>query len=237
MQLPSKIDSCPIVDALLEVRFTTQIPPNAVYGVIYNALKDNYPKTADLPILQIPEPIRKVDANFRFKPLYKAHNARYVLQIGPDVITISSYPEYVGWSEYSREIIRLLGIIRDLDFVKSVLRVGYHVVNFFEEDIFPKTKLSISIGGKQIEYTNTIFKTTKDDSAANFRTVMQVSNEAKYNNKSGSIIDIDSFTMRGFPIFSDVTGDLINSLHIAEKKAFYTLLSDDYVKTLSPEYY
>lgn len=236
MQLPSKIAPCPIVDALLEVRFTTQIPPNAVYGVVYNALKDNYPATSDLPILQIPEPIRKVDANFRFKPLYKAHNDRYVLQIGPDVITISSYPEYVGWSTYSQEIIRVLGVIRDLGLVKSVLRVGYHVVNFFDEDVYPKTKLSISIGGNEIEYTNTVFKTTDDDPAANFRTVMQVSNEANYNKKPGSIIDIDSFTMSGFPAFGDVTEALINSLHIAEKRAFYTLLSDEYVRTLSPEY-
>lgn len=207
-----------------------------MYGVVYNALKEYYPETSDLPLLQLPEPIRRADPNFRFKPLYKAQNDKYVLQIGPDVVTISSYPKYVGWSDYSVEIMRVLKVLRDLGFVKSVVRLGYHVVNFFEENIYPKTKLTIGIGGKEIEYNNTIFKTTTDDSAAGICTVLQVSNEARFNNISGSIIDIDSFSTRRLSALSDVSEGLIGSLHIAEKKAFFELLSDECLTTLRPEY-
>ncbi|MDK2969658.1 MAG: hypothetical protein PWQ65_761, partial [Bacteroidota bacterium] len=39
MNLPSNIDPCPIVDALLEVRFTSIINANAVFGIIYNVLQ------------------------------------------------------------------------------------------------------------------------------------------------------------------------------------------------------
>lgn len=236
MPLPSRINPCPIVDALLEVRFSSNLPPSAVYGVAYNAVKDNYPRSEDLPILQIPEPIRKVDPNFRFKPLFKALNDKFVMQFGPDVFTISSHPTYSGWTDYSVEILRIFDVISKLGLIKSVFRVGYHVVNFFEENIYPKTKLDISIGGKKIDYTDTLLKNTSDDVENKIRTVIQVSNEARFNTKSGSIIDIDSYTTGPSMSFNDVSEKLINTLHHSEKAAFFSLLSDEYVKTLSPEF-
>lgn len=51
MELPKKIDPCPIVDAIIEIRFSTNIHPSAVFGVIYNEFKDKYPTVEKLPIL------------------------------------------------------------------------------------------------------------------------------------------------------------------------------------------
>jgi len=71
MKLPLKISPCPIVEALLEIRFTTVIHPDAVFGLFYNALKSDFPKVDNLPILQIPDALRATDPNLKYKPLYK----------------------------------------------------------------------------------------------------------------------------------------------------------------------
>jgi len=58
MKIPKKIDPCPIVEAIVEIRFDSNLPGDAIFGVIYNQFKEDYPKFTKLPILQLPEAIR-----------------------------------------------------------------------------------------------------------------------------------------------------------------------------------
>ena len=68
MSLPRNIERCPIIDALVEIRFETALNPNAVFGLIYGALMNDYPgKVENLPILQVPEAVRKNDPALKFK--------------------------------------------------------------------------------------------------------------------------------------------------------------------------
>jgi uncharacterized protein (TIGR04255 family) len=36
--MPIKITPCPIVEAIIEIRFTTMLPSEAIFGIIYNAV-------------------------------------------------------------------------------------------------------------------------------------------------------------------------------------------------------
>ena len=36
MKIPKRINPCPIIEAIVEIRFEANIPPDAVFGVIYN---------------------------------------------------------------------------------------------------------------------------------------------------------------------------------------------------------
>jgi uncharacterized protein (TIGR04255 family) len=236
MNLPKTITPCPIIDALLEVRFSTSLPPDAVFGIVYKELRKDYPKADSLPILQLPEPIRREDPVFRFKPHYKAVNDNFVVQIGPDIITISSFPIYWGWEMYSKEIFRVLGILRDLDIVESVLRLGYHVINYFPENIFSKTKISIQIDEREIDYKNTLFKTEISESNVDISTTLQISNDAQYKEEYGSIIDVDSFKDNIPQRFFTEMEAHINALHEVEKNTFFSLLREEFLSTLSPEY-
>ncbi len=82
MTLPIKIDPCLIIDALVEIRFSTKIHPNAVFGLLCNALQTDFEKVENLPILQLPDSVRSSDPNLQFKPHYritsKDLNSEYV---------------------------------------------------------------------------------------------------------------------------------------------------------------
>ena len=71
--LPIRIEACPLIDALIEFRFEAAITKSAVFGIIYNLIKEEYRgNVINLPILQIPEQIREVDPNLKFK-IGRAH--------------------------------------------------------------------------------------------------------------------------------------------------------------------
>jgi uncharacterized protein (TIGR04255 family) len=156
MSLPKKITPCPIIDACLGIRFTTDFPANAIFGIVFNAIKDDFKNVENLPILQLPGPLRQVDPSLKFQPHYKISNQKFVVQIGPDILSISSFPIYLGWMDFSDEIIRILDIISNLNILKNVLRIGYRVINFFHEDIYKNTKISIQLNDKLIDYSNTL---------------------------------------------------------------------------------
>lgn len=234
MTLPKAISPCPILDALVEIRFSSKIHPSAVFGMIYNVLQDDFPEVENLPVLQLPEAVRATDPNFKFKPHYRISNSNFVTQVGSDVLTISSFPKYVGWEEFSKQIFSILERIEKIDIIDSVIRMGIRYINFFDKDIFKDIDLKIYIGENDIKYKNTVVRTEIEQES--FRSSLQVANNASHNSKSGSVIDIDTFTESNLNEFFKNKESLISEGHNKEKELFYSLLKDDFIKDLNPSY-
>lgn len=238
MKLPKQISPCPIIDALVDIRFSTTINENAVFGIIYRVLQEDYPKVDPLPILQIPEFVRSKDPNLKHKPHYKISNRDYVIQIGPDVLVIGSFPKYVGWNAFSKTIYALLEKINSLNIIHCVERFSIRYINFFEYDIFDKTKVSININSDEIQYKNTILKTEIVD--GNFCNVVQIANGVNINishqNKDGSLIDIESSTTTNLTNFLSEPASLMEQGHTNEKQLFFNLLKEDLLTQLNPIY-
>jgi uncharacterized protein (TIGR04255 family) len=234
MALPINISPCPILDALLEVRFSSKINSNAVFGLIYNVLQKDFEKVESLPILQIPDVVRTSDPNFKYKPYYRVSNNNFVIQIGPDVISISSFPKYVGWDLFSKTIFDVLQKIEKIGIINKIERIGIRYVNFFENNIFDKINLKVRIGSDNILYKNTIVRT--EIGHGEFSSTLQIANNALNNGRLGSIIDIDTFTISNLETFFDKKTEFVNNGHIKEKELFYSLLQNDFLKTLNPKY-
>jgi uncharacterized protein (TIGR04255 family) len=111
MKIPKRINPCPIIEAIVEIRFESGMPPDAVFGVLYNEFKSAYKKVEKLPILQLPEIVRAKDINLRFQPHYKLIQDDFLLQIGPSVLSIVNVNEYVGWNNFSSRIRDILSIL------------------------------------------------------------------------------------------------------------------------------
>jgi len=58
--MPLRIYPCPIQQAVFEVRFKSEHPADAVFGMVYSAVKDLFLSAAPkvLPVMQIPETVR-----------------------------------------------------------------------------------------------------------------------------------------------------------------------------------
>jgi uncharacterized protein (TIGR04255 family) len=234
MSLPINISPCPILDALVEVRFSSKINANAVFGLIYNVLQKDFEKVESLPILQLPDVVRTSDPNFRYKPHYRILNSDFVIQIGPDVLSISSFPKYVGWNLFSETIFNVLLMIEKIGIINKIERIGIRYVNFFENNIFDKINLDVCIGSAKILYKNTVVRTEIEQ--GEYGSTLQIANNAINNGILGSIIDIDTFTISNLQTFFDRKTEIINNGHTKEKELFYSLLKPDFLNTLNPKY-
>ncbi len=238
MDIPKKITPCPIYEAILEIRFESEMPADAIFGVAYTALKDKFPKHKKLPILQVPEAIRTRDSNFRFKPYYQITNENFVFQIGPDVFSLCNINEYVGWEEYSKKIKESFLIISGLDIIKRVLRFSVRYINYFRFNIFDKIDLEMILKHKPLQANKLNIRAEIE--SGNCLNILQLGNNIEIQiageMKVGSVIDIDTILNKEADNFFENFNSLSNELHVEEKKLFFNLLKPEYLETLNPEY-
>lgn len=236
IKIPKKIEKCPIIEAMLEFRFKTNFPSDAIFGIIYSKIKHYFPKVESLPILQIPEKVRTQDPNLMYQPCYKLCRENFILQIGPKSISFVNIEKYLGWEILEENIKKYFDQIFSLEFIDKFERMGLRYVNFFEPKNFKhvtlKAKLNeIPFDAKQINIQAVI-------DSGKFKSNITVINKAKVLIKKsaieGSIIDIDTYFDSAFS--HDNALSLANEAHKEENIIFFNLLEDEYVKTLNPEY-
>jgi uncharacterized protein (TIGR04255 family) len=240
MEIPKKIDNCPIVDSVVELRFKSNIFPNAVFGLIFNSLQKDFPNVEKLPILQLPEQLRDSDPNFKFKAHYRlVSKDGYSVQIGPDVIVIGAPTPYPGWSSFFDKINLVIDKIFETKVIEKVIRLGLRFINFFDEDIFEKINLDITINGESHKTKNTQLRTEVENKG--FINTLNVANDAtqKINNikeRNGSIIDIDTFKFYDNANFKNIYQSEITKAHDIEKEMFFKLLKTQYLESFNPKY-
>jgi len=238
MKIPQKITPCPIIEAVVEIRFKSKLPSDAIFGIIYNEFKNDYKTLQKLPILQLPEEVRSKDPNLKYQPYYKLITDNFILQIGPHILSLVNIGSYVGWQKFFEKIIETFSRINKLAIISKINRLGIRYINFFELNIFEKINLKFYLSDNTFSAQQITFKSTIN--TGKFLSNLQILNNGiiTVNNlqKTGSVIDIDTYTQNeNKDIFSTLT-NLLNEGHLEEKKLFFTLLTDSFLKNLNPEY-
>lgn len=242
MTLPIKIDPCPIIDSTIELRLErcSDVPSDAVFGIIYSSLRKEYATEKKLPILGLPEFILEQNPDLKFKPYYKLSNESFFLQIGPNVISLGSKIPYVGWDRFFEELKKAFLTIHKCSIFDKAVRIGIRYINTFNDNIFENINLAINMKGTSLENNKNIFRTEIEHNY--FRSNLQISNNAEISSDekkySGSVIDIDTHrTLENDKIDTDkIFSDIITG-HNYEKELFFSLLKEEYVKSnFNPEY-
>lgn len=239
MGLPKKISPCPILESIAEIRFDSKVPSEAIFGVIYTGIKDEFPgEVANLPVLQLPEAIRAHDKDLKYQPYYRLKHENYILSIGPKVISLACVDPYAGWEAFSEKIKGLINNVLKSGVIEKIERIGLRYINFFESNIFDSVDMNISIGKNSLSQSNLLVKTGY--SVDEYAVLTQIFNSAMTDKQgvavSGSIVDVD--VSREDIDYSDCESlfEFLNSAHTIEKKVFFELLSEEFIATLNPEY-
>jgi len=239
MKRPTKITPDPIIDAVVELRFENKVPSDAVLGMLFSVVRDDFPKFIKLPIADIPEEIRKKDNNLKYAPNYQSISSPFLLNVGPNVISISNPEKYVGWKENFFPFIKnIINKIEQTDIVESFTRIGLRYIDYFECNIFDNITLQLTIDNKPLNSPQTTISTIfKQDS---YFTRVQIQNNTTVNigNKQGrgSIIDTDTFFE---PSQSITFGEIVNAIdmqHELSLEIFFKLLRPKFLDSLNPEY-
>jgi uncharacterized protein (TIGR04255 family) len=146
--LPSSISPSPIVDAVADLWFDSNLPGEALFGVVYQALKKDFPSASTLPAAAMPAQIKQLNPAFTFQASYRLEGERLVALIGSNNVAVGFRGQYPGWPKLKSNLLETFEKILALDFVVKIQRFGLRYVNFFPDDILAVLNLSISLSGK-----------------------------------------------------------------------------------------
>lgn len=233
-QLPKRLEHDPIVDAIIEVRFETKMNPNVVFALIYGKVREKFDgkKVISLPISQIPPDIIRQDPALKHKPLYRIEGDDCSLQIGAQMIALSSRIPYIGWNRFSTMFYEIVNLC--FEYFDKVSRLGLRYINFFEGDISNKININFSLSEK---YEPRRLNIQTEVIVDNIPSTLQYTPNAVWQEKAGAVIDIDTFKSYKesspglYELFSD-----IEAVHKCEKKVFCSLLKDHFLQELGPQF-
>lgn len=232
-RVPLKITPCPINEAVVELRFSAAIPEDAVFGLVYNKFKKDFPNLNKLPILEFPQSFRDQE-DLRFQPHYRLSDGGFILQVGPKSISVVCQKEYQGWLKFKDKVMKVFNGCQELGLFKETLRLGIRYINLFPADnIFDETKIDVALTGSNIAEHQNVLRT--EFNFEQYTIILHAINCAKLQkDEKGSILDIDLVTTR-----ADITTNLekiIDEAHGFEKRLFFSLLNDDFLQKFNPQY-
>lgn len=238
MKLPAKIEPCPILESVIEVRFSSNEISEAIFGLFQREIKETLPNYERLGILDLPEVIRKQEPNLKYKPHFKFTSDEYDVNLGPNVITVIKKNPYNGWEDYSQFAIDIFSKLKSINIVDKVERLGIRYINFFESDIYKNVDIELTLSKKNWFSNNTYIK---NEFAKDGHTIiLQLSNSSNIKNskltRAGSLLDIDVINHDLNNDFLDNPRRFLDTAHLIEKEVFFRMLKDDFIETLNPEY-
>lgn len=240
IKTPIKIDPCPIIESVIAFQFTSSLPSEAIFGVLFKCFQSEFGnKVEKLPLLQIPEQIRSKDPNLMFQPYFKLRDKNFLVQIGPKVISFVNVKEYLGWKEFYNQVNNYICKINDTAAVSNVTRIGLRYLNLFDFNIFEKINLEVIMMGEPLPSDQITFRTQFKSN--DYQITLNIVNTANIIHEgkklTGSMLDIDVYLVgNNINLFTE-TDKLIKNAHEKEKCLFFNLLDNEYLKNeLNPIY-
>lgn len=245
-KLPTKLIKNPIVEAILEIRFSSVLPDDAVFGLVYKALQEDFEsfKLESQPILQLPEIARKEDPGLKYQPTYRLNKNNLSIGIGPRTLIFSNRMPYLGWKSFKKFVLSALNLINNSNVINKVERIGLRYINLINKSLYDTTNLKLSMcnmeENKDDVFTLRLEKQLKDKKMVIFQlnnnVFVSINNEKSIK---ASIVDIDSIN-RNLMEIEDIKklnfSEIIDELHDIEKGYFFDLLNKNYLDELIPDY-
>ena len=238
-RLPIQISPCPILNAVLEIRFVTGEDWALLPGLLYTQIKERYPKFENLPIAEMPEEIFRIDPNLIYAPRMRFLGQGFIVQFGPRVVSLLTRDEYPGWQRIKEELSWLLERLKLANFIHEGERLGMRYIDFFEdEDIFSRLVLDVRSGGQSVSGVEMSFATVFRNDALTARLSLNNGALVTRGNQvvSGSILDLDVWLeASGFDVFGDAA-ERFEEARQCNKEIFFGLLKTDFLDSLAPKY-
>ena len=236
MQLPKQITPNPLVLSTVELRFSSNLNESSILSTIFPLF------SKELPFLsegKIPKDLKRQNEQFRYAPDFCLKNELYTLSFSNNVISFENNKEYTLWDNYfgfiKTQLLKLIG----LGIIDNFDRVGVRYVSIFEnkkdiQNVLKKTP-SMTIDGYNENFLHYSSEIKKEKINLHLNIAKNAKVERDGVTKIGTLIYIDaSFNEKS--MVNESVFETIDSLHLEQKKLFFSLLCQDFIKELNPSY-
>lgn len=242
MQLPKKITPDSIVNAVVEVKYESRIPFELLMGLLVDKFDDSYNYTTR-PLRPLLGKQQELAINFGSQALL--YNERISLTLLPNALGFNCLGKYIGWTLFKEEINKALQIIYSTGHIVKWSRVGLrYITEYLKTDLKDCTKFNFTFGFPEVQSLSTTFHNEFEFKGA--KVIMNLNNKIPTIRQQemnstveiipSSTIDIDVIKEPLALAQVNQIMNIIEEVHEHEKEVFFTLLTDDFLKTLNPEY-
>lgn len=244
--LPAKLGKEPLIDAVFELRFSGSTPASVVLpGLLFSNLSGEK-KIESLPASQLPRAIRDGDPNLRFAPLSRLDWEGYFVNIGDQVISVSSKYPYQGWANFKSAIIKVMNVLSTSSIINGVERYSMKYVDLLTamNDRQKVSLINFDVSIANHKLTEEPFQLRIEIPRDGFINAVQVVSSAQavlHNGKvmDGLVVDVDSFRKQDGISIQKVMEDFeekLDAIHSTNKSIFFDCLRPETIESLDPKY-
>jgi uncharacterized protein (TIGR04255 family) len=242
--VPKRLRKEPLLEALWEIRFTSDSGSvvELLPGLLYQALGMSFPRIERLPAANLPLPVLQQDTSLRYVPTLRLEGTPYSIQIGEHVVSLSCQRPYTGWAEFERTIFKLVEILRATALLSRPERFSLKYVNVISLSDVPSLRsLHVSVSLSNRELSNRPIQLRAEVNENRFLHIVQVVSPAQATLQPGEtfagvLLDIDTICIHESGQFWSNFAQELNCAHEAGKQLFFSLLTQETIALLEPEY-
>lgn len=250
---PVSLNKPPLMEMIVEIRFTSSLPDEALFGLYYPILQKYFSNHAPLPIMNMPLEARTSDPSLMIQPHYIFSNdSELSLQIGPRVLSFrydrfrdGKEYTYPGWRNFiSNFVSELTNKILPSIQIKSIDRIGIRYLDLLE-DIKLRDYITPIFSFPNRDQDIERFQVTCSIREENILHNINLSDSADYKHrfnekiiehKVGSLIDIDSeYSPEDYNDFLAKTEEILTLMHDGNKNLFYEIMKKELVDMYEPQ--
>jgi uncharacterized protein (TIGR04255 family) len=247
MKIPRKITPDNIKDSIVQIVFNPACPPELVIGRFEYHLQSLFEFKGSGP-LSTKQLIKLPDGSeLNFGQFQGGSAGGFFLDkkelvkvsVTPNTLIFNSFKGYPGWVIMHEVIKSTIQQMLENGIMESVQRIGVRFISQFDDiEIFQKLKMSLTLNISNKNLATTQIRSEYDEDG--FKIILNVLNNfhrlEKTVQRKFSTVDIDVIKFyTSSKDFSDIS-DGIDKAHFKQKSIFFSLLSDEYLRTLNPEY-
>lgn len=242
--IPLKLKKEPLLEAVWEIRFTLKNPSadDLLPGLLSKDFLERYKNIVKLPTTDIPDAIIENVPNLRYLPKIRLEADNQAIQIGRHSISLSCRRPYPGWKMFSKDILSLANAVQNTGLIDKIERYSLKYVDLIE--ILPTNLncLNLNLNIKKIRIVTQPMQLRaeiiEDDMShiIGITSPAEVVNPGESEKHRGVLVDIDTIKqLDEKSSLSDLKISL-NKLHLASKKMFFSLLTQETLNKLEPEF-
>jgi uncharacterized protein (TIGR04255 family) len=245
MVLPSKLGIEPLLEAVVEIRFTTTLPASTLLpGMLFSSLSGQ--KSIErLPQAEIPAPIRHGNPDLKYSPLFRVNWDRFLIAVGDYSLSVSCKLPYPGWGAFKAVTLEVLNVFTSAGFAQSIERCSYKSTDVIEKKHgSPKDVMRLVLDVGAIDLTEKPFHIRSEVRDEKVLHIVQVASDAAVTltdgtERMGMLIDTDTICdlhHMGIDEFKLKISDYLQLVHDKNKEMFFSYLKEEFLKKLEPVY-
>lgn len=250
MKLPKKITPDGIRESIVQIFYTSEIPFEPIVGYLYGVLGALGFRYTNRPLRQQKgvSGTNQQELNLGELIIVPQHfffDEKIKIQLHQNgSLIFNCINEYIGWTEYFTFIKNVISTLIENKIIVSSTGIGIRYISEFPNiDILEKIKFSFEIEGLKNEISNGNFRIEWENTPhriiANIGSKLPIPSIIESSDvriEYVSLIDLDIIVRNFETSNNDELFEIIDSTHTKQKVIFFSLLREEFLKTLRPEY-